>query len=115
MTLALPIAIAVLAVAVAVAHSWLSERIVIPHIPARSTRIVRAVFHLPSFAWAIAGIGVLAAGIRGDGPVMAIAAAALFFVSAVGNIVGAGRFHFGAVLLGVLAAGSAWAAVLAAH
>ena len=64
----------------------------------RTRAVIRAVFHMPSIAWAVLGIAVLAARIQGGNPLLGMVAAIIFTVSGIGNLA-ALRPHFGGLML----------------
>ncbi len=109
MTIALAAAVAVLGVAAAIGHSLISERAILGPLYAgapggilrsRATRaIIRAVFHMPSLAWAVLGLAVLAARIEGGNQLLSIVAAILFAGSGIGNLAALRRPHFGGLML----------------
>jgi hypothetical protein len=109
MTIALAAGAAALAVAAAIGHSVISERAILAPLYAgertgilksRATRaIIRAVFHMPSLAWAVLGLAVLAARLEGGNPLLSIVAAILFAGSGLGNLVALRRPHFGGLIL----------------
>ena len=84
MTIAFAAGAAILGIATAIGHSLISERKILGPLYAgnpggvlksRSTRaVIRAVFHMPSIAWAVLGIAVLAARIQGGNPLGIVAA-----------------------------------------
>jgi len=100
---------AALGVACAIGHSLISERKFLRPLYAgprtdlfasRAMRdITRAVFHLPSIAWAVLGIAVLAARIEGGNPLLSIVASIIFTVSGVGNLAVLRRPHIGGLLM----------------
>ncbi|WP_188237739.1 hypothetical protein [Sphingopyxis sp. LK2115] len=98
-----------LAVIVALAHSVISERVILRPLfrqPAQGIldtapgrNIVRAIFHMPSVAWAALGLGVWFNRLQ-DGPdLIAVIAMIVFASSAIGNLVALRRPHPGGVLL----------------
>ena len=109
MTVAVAAGVAVLGIATAVGHSVISERMILGPLYAgspggilksRATRaIIRAVFHMPSMAWAVLGIAVLVARLDGGNPLLSIVAAILFAVSGIGNLAALRRPHFGGLML----------------
>lgn len=100
---------ATLAVVVAVAHSILSERVILVPLfrePARGVlrapamrNITRALFHMPSVAWAALGVGVLLNRVQGGPDLIAYVAMIVFASSAIGNLVALRRPHPGGLLL----------------
>lgn len=108
---------AILAVSVAIAHSVLSETIILSPLfrePARGVlqtsagrNIVRAVFHMPSVAWAALGIGVCINRQQGGPDLIAQVAVIVFAASAIANLVALRRPHPGGLLLLVAAAATA--------
>ena len=108
MTIAFAAGAAILGVAAAIGHSLISERKILGPLYAgtpggvlksRPTRaIIRAVFHMPSMAWAVLGIAVLAARIEGGNPLLSIVAATIFTGSGIGNLA-ALRPHFGGLMM----------------
>jgi hypothetical protein len=109
MTVAVAAGVAILGIATAVGHSVISERTILGPLYAgspggilksRATRaIIRAVFHMPSLAWAVLGIAVLVARLDGGNSLLSIVAAILFAVSGVGNLAALRRLHFGGLML----------------
>ena len=109
MTVAVAAGVAVLGIATAVGHSVISERMILGPLYAgspggilksRATRaIIRAVFHMPSMAWAVLGIAVLVARLDGGNPLLSIVAAIHFAVSGIGNLAALRRPHFGGLML----------------
>jgi hypothetical protein len=108
-TIALAAGAAALGIAGAIGHSLISERRILRPLyaeprtgllAARSVRaIIRAVFHMPSMAWAVLGLGVLAARIEGGNPLLGIVAAIIFAGSGIGNLAALRRPHFGGLIL----------------
>ncbi len=90
-------------------HSLISERKILGPLYAdnpggvlksrRTRAVIRAVFHMPSMAWAVLGIAVLAARIQGGNPLLSIVAAIIFTVSGIGNLAALRRSHFGGLML----------------
>ena len=82
MTIAFAAGAAILGIACAIGHSLISERKFLRPLhaeprtgpfAARSMRdITRVVFHIPSMAWAVLGIAVLAARIQGGNPLLSM-------------------------------------------
>ena len=109
MTVAVAAGVAILGIATGVGHSVISERMILGPLYAgspggilksRATRaIIRAVFHMPSLAWAVLGIAVLVARLDGGNPLLSIVAAILFAVSGIGNLAALRRPHFGGLML----------------
>ena len=106
-----------LAVIVALAHSVISERVILRPLfrqPAQGIfdtapgrDIVRAIFHMPSVAWAALGLGVWFNRLQ-DGPdLIAVIAMIVFASSAVGNLGALRRPHPGGVLLLIATAATA--------
>jgi hypothetical protein len=109
MTILLAAAVALLSLVVAVAHSSIGERRIfrplagetqtgVLHAPS-ARAIVRAVWHLPSVAWALLGIGVLVARLDGGNGLVSILAATLFGVSGLANVTALKRPFIGGLLL----------------
>jgi len=100
---------AALGVACAIGHSLISERKFLRPLYAgprtdlfasRAMRdITRAVFHIPSIAWAVLGIAVLAARIEGGNLLLSIVAVIIFTASGVGNLAALRRPHIGGLLM----------------
>jgi hypothetical protein len=113
MTIAFAAGAAILGIATAIGHSLMSERTILGRLYAdnpggvlksrRTRAVIRAVFHMPSLAWAILGIAVLAARIQGDNPLLSIVAATIFTVSGIGNLAALRRPFLGLMLLGAAA------------
>lgn len=109
MTAAFALGAAALALATAVGHSITGERRILQPLysgePAgvlrsRATRaILRAVFHVPSFAWATLGIGVLLGRLGGGDRLVASLAAVVFAGCAVANLAALRRPHPGGLML----------------
>lgn len=109
MTVAFAAGAALLGVVTAVGHSVVSERFILGPLYAgrpdgilrsRATRaIIRAVFHMPSVAWAVLGTAVLVARLEGGNPLLGIVAAIVFVVSGLGNLIALRRPHFGGLML----------------
>ena len=111
------LAAAILAVIVAVAHSVISERAILVPLfrqPARGVletpamrRITRAVFHMPSVAWAALGVGVAVNRAQGGPDLIALIAIVVFSCSAIGNLTALRRPHPGGLLLLIATAATA--------
>ena len=109
MTIAFAAGAAILGIATAIGHSLISERKLLGPLYAgnpggilksRPTRaIIRAVFHMPSMAWAVLGIAVLAARIEGGNPLLSIVAATIFTGSGIGNLAALRRLHIGGLMM----------------
>jgi hypothetical protein len=107
------IIVAVLGLVVAIAHSVLSERIILGPLyrertdglmAVRATRdIVRAVFHIPSLAWAMLGIAVLLNRMQSGSDLLPATAAIIFALSGACNLAALRRPHPGGILLLALA------------
>ena len=90
-------------------HSLISERKILGPLYAgnpggvlksrRTRAVIRAVFHMPSIAWAVLGIAVLAARIQRGNPLLSIVAAIIFTASGIGNLAALRRPHFGGLML----------------
>jgi hypothetical protein len=102
-------AVAILAIATAFGHSLLVERRILRPLYAeprtgllasRAMRdVIRVVLHLPSMAWVVLGIAVLAARIAGGNPLLSLVAALIFAGSGIGNLAALRRAHFGGLML----------------
>ena len=100
---------ATLAVVVAVAHSIISERVILVPLfreaaggvlqASAMRNITRALFHMPSVAWAALGVGVVLNRIHGGPDLIAYVAMIVFISSAIGNLVALRRPHPGGLLL----------------
>lgn len=111
------LATAILAVIVAVAHSVISERVILVPLFREQSRgvlgapamrsITRAVFHMPSVAWAALGIGVALNRAQGGPDLIAQIAMVVFACSAIGNLLALRRPHPGGLLLLVATAATA--------
>ena len=109
MTIAFAAGAAILGIATAIGHSLISERKILGPLYAgnpggvlksrRTRAVIRAVFHMPSIAWAVLGIAVLAARIQGGNPPLSIVAAIIFTASGIGNLAALRRLHFGGLML----------------
>src|ERR1700730_4731703 len=105
MTIAFAAGAAILGIATAIGHSPISERKILGPLYAgnpggvlksrRTRAVIRAVFHMPSIAWAVLGIAVLAARIQGGNPLLSIVAAIIFTASGIGNLAALRRPHVG--------------------
>ena len=109
-TIGFAAAAAVLGIAGAIGHSLVGERQILgPLYPgnpggvlkSRRTRaILRAVFHMPSLAWAVLGLGVLGGRLEGGNQLFSIIAVIVVFAaSGIGNLAALGRPHFGGLIL----------------
>jgi hypothetical protein len=112
-------AVASLAIATAFGHSLLGERMILRPLYAeprtgllasRAMRdIIRVIMHLPSMAWVVLGVAVLAARIAGGNPLLSLVAALIFAGgyypgsslagSGIGNLAALRRAHFGGLML----------------
>jgi hypothetical protein len=100
---------AALGIAGAIGHSVIGERQILGPLYAgnpggvlksrRTRAILRAVFHMPSMAWAVLGLGVLAARLEGGNQLLSIVATILFAGSGIGNLVALRQLHFGGLIL----------------
>lgn len=100
---------AVLGIVVAIAHSVLGEKVILGPLyrertsgllAARPTRdILRAVFHIPSLAWAGLGIAVLLNRLQSGSDLLPITAAIIFGLSGIGNLAALRRPHPGGLIL----------------
>jgi hypothetical protein len=109
MTMVLAAAVAVLSLVVAVAHSSIGERRIFRPLAGETQTgalrdpfarpILRAVWHLPSVAWALLGVGVLVARLNGGDVLVSALAATLFGVSGVANVTALKRPFIGGLLL----------------
>lgn len=98
-----------LAIVVALAHSAISERVILQPLfrqPAQGLLatepgrgIVRAVFRMPSVAWAALGLGVWLNRLQNCPDLVAVIAMIVFASSAIGNLVALRRPHPGGLLL----------------
>ncbi len=114
MSIVIAAAVAALAVATAIGHSLIGERRIFPALYAeprtgvlasRPTRaVLRAVFHLPSFAWVVLGMAVLVARLDGGDRIVSAVAALIFASAGIGNLVALRRLHPGGVMMLVAAA-----------
>ncbi|MEH6700934.1 hypothetical protein [Parasphingorhabdus sp.] len=103
------IIVAVLGLVVAVAHSVLGEKVILGPLyreqtsgllAARATRdIIRAVFHVPSLAWAGLGIAVLLNRLQSGSDLLPVTAAIIFALSGIGNLAALRRPHPGGLIL----------------
>ena len=109
MTIAFAAGAAILGIATAIGHSLISERKILGPLYAgnpggvlksrRTRAVIRAVFHMPSMAWAVLGIAVLAARIEGGNPLLSIVAATIFTGSGIGNLAALRRPHIGGLMM----------------
>ncbi len=103
-------------IATAVGHSWLGETAILRPLyreykgegvlaPAATRRILRAVFHLPSLAWALTAILTFGFVYHGTTPPIffTVYGAVLYCLSAAGNLWGLRRPHVGNILLTIAA------------
>ncbi len=121
MTTAFAAGAAILGIATAIGHSVLSERLFLRPLfgeprtglfAARSMRdITRVVFHIPSLAWAVLGLAVIAARIDGGNPLLSLVAAIVFAGSGIGNLAALRRPHPGGLMLlaAAVLVGADWA------
>ena len=103
------IIVATLGVIVAVAHSILSERVLLGPLYRERTEgllaakpmrdIIRAVFHMPSIAWAGLGIAVLLNRLQDGSDLLPATAAIIFMLSGTGNLAALRRPHPGGLVL----------------
>lgn len=103
------IIVAVLGLIVAIAHSVIGERVILGPLyrertdgvlAARAMRdVVRAVFHIPSLAWAGLGIAVLLNRLQSGSDLLPIMAAIIFALSGIGNLAALRRPHPGGLIL----------------
>jgi hypothetical protein len=108
-TIGFAAAAAVLGLAGAIGHSVVGDRQILGPLYAgnpggvlksrRTRAILRAVFHMPSLAWAVLGLGVLAGRLEGGNQLVSIIALIVFAVSGVGNLAALRRPHFGGLIL----------------
>ena len=108
-TIGFAAAAAVLGIAGAVGHSIVGERQILGPLYAgnpggvlksrRTRAILRAVFHMPSLAWAVLGIGVLVGRLEGGNQLLSIIALIVFAASGIGNLAALRRPHFGGLIL----------------
>jgi hypothetical protein len=104
---------AVLGIIVAIAHSVLSERVLLgPLFRERSdgmlasepTRnIIRAVFHMPSLAWSALGIAVFFNRLQEGSDLLPITVIVVLAISGIGNFAALRRPHPGGIILLVMA------------
>lgn len=107
---------AVLGVIVAIAHSVLSERVLLGPLYRERTEgmlankptrdILRMLVHMPSMAWAGLAIAVLINRIQGGGDLLPILAIMVFAISGLGNLLALKRPHPGGIILLVMALAS---------
>jgi hypothetical protein len=100
---------AALGVLTAVGHSVIGERSIFGPLYRGEQRgllakprvrdVIRGVFHLPSVAWAVMGLAVLAARLSGGDVVVTAAAATIFAVSGLANFTALRTPHFGGVMI----------------
>lgn len=105
---------ALLGTIVAIAHSVLSERVLLRPLYAeqssvvlaqKSSRdIIRAVVHMPSLAWAALAIAVMVNRWTDGSDLMPITAAIVFAISGLGNLLALKRPHPGGLILLAMAA-----------
>jgi hypothetical protein len=110
------IIVAVLGLVVAVAHSVLGEKVILGPLyreqtsgllAARATRdVIRAVFHVPSLAWAGLGIAVLLNRLQSGSDLLPVTAAIIFALSGIGNLAALRRPHPGGLILLAMAVAS---------
>ena len=103
------IIVAVLGLIVAVAHSVLSERVILGPLYREQTGgllaaqamrdIIRAVFHIPSLAWAGLGLAVLLNRLQAGSDLLPVTAAIIFALSGIGNLAALRRPHPGGLIL----------------
>jgi hypothetical protein len=101
--------VAILSVAIGVAHSAIGEKMLLGPLylehqtGALRTRpmqaILRAVWHLPSLAWALVGLTVFAARLSGGIGLVSLLAVVFFAVSGLANLAALRRPHIGGILL----------------
>lgn len=109
MAIALAATVTTLGVVTAIGHSILSERKILwplytePRgrvLASRATRaIIRAVFHMPSVAWATLGIAVLVAHFEGGNALIDAIAVVIFASAGLGNLIALRRPHPGGLML----------------
>ncbi|MEH6662644.1 MAG: hypothetical protein V7679_13420 [Parasphingorhabdus sp.] len=107
------IIVALLGVVVAIAHSVIGERVILGPLYREPTKgllagramrdIIRAVFHIPSLAWAALGIAVLLNRLQAGSDLLPIVAAIIFALSGIGNLAALRRPHPGGIILLVMA------------
>ncbi len=103
------IIVAALGLIVAIAHSVIGERAILGPLyrerttgllAARAMRdIIRAVFHIPSLAWAGLGVAVLLNRLQSGSDLLPITAAIIFALSGIGNLAALRRPHPGGLIL----------------
>ena len=101
--------VAALGLIVAIAHSVLGERVILGPLyreqtsgllAARATRdVIRAVFHVPSLAWAGLSIAVLLNRLQSGSDLLPVTAAIIFALSGIGNLAALRRPHPGGLIL----------------
>lgn len=101
--------VALLGVIVAVAHSVIGERVILGPLYREPTNgllavqptrnIIRAVFHIPSLAWAGLGVAVLLNRLQSGSDLLPVVAAIIFALSGIANIAALRRPHPGGVML----------------
>jgi hypothetical protein len=109
MTIVLAAAVALLSLVVAVAHSTIGERRIFGPLSGEEQTgtlrgpvvrpLLRAVWHLPSVAWALLGVGVLVARLNGGDVLVSAIAATMFGVSGLANVTALRRPFIGGLLL----------------
>jgi hypothetical protein len=114
MTMALSLIVATLGIATAIGHSMIGESKILRPLYAQNQSailkapamraVIRAVWHTPSFTWAVLGLAVLVAHIQGGNRLLSIVAALIFAVSGAGNLISLRRLHFGGLMLVAAAA-----------
>ncbi len=103
------IASGALAILGGLGHTWIGEKVIIGPLYAEETSavlknprtrdILRAVFHIPSAAWAILGAALICASLtQARAPLLVWAAAGIFLVSGFANLIALRRAHPGAIV-----------------